>query len=471
MHELNPSIFEIFALSLPKGLGFGERPPVRFWSSDDRLSCAAVRRDVHDDTFGILVMRRRVDQVWVVTADVHKFSSEQEAAAELPQHLCEGIPPEPIPLGTRAHAPLHDVAGRESSDLFKLLANKSHWAAAWTLNQAYVALPKPDRNWVGDFQTNNFHTRMWELMLIACFREQGVLVTQPHESPDFRLENRLGGVAWVEAVTTNPTVRYNHLNALTVAAPEELKELFFGETAVRFAKTLGNKIGNRYDQLPHVNGQPFVIAIADFQMGGSMIWSRQSLVGYLYGKGAREVLADGKRSFEPISAAELLGSSRFPAGLFSDDRNSELSAIIFSNACTLAKFNRIAISRGINPGGVSCTRIGEFFDRTPGATRAIPFCMDVSSDEYRELWLYGHEPWSAELEVFHNPFARNPMSRKLLREATQWFYENGEIVCESFHAPAIIRSRTFTHDLTNKPRYLEELCSRLSDAYKEGGYE
>lgn len=462
MLELNPAIYEVYALSLPRGLGFGRRPPISFWSSDDRLACGVVRRDEDDGSFGILVMRRRVDHVWTITADKHGFASEIQAISELQQRLDAAVPHEPIPPGVRAHPPLHDVAGREPSGLFRLLARRTHWPAAWTLNQAYLALPRPDPNWVSDFQTNNFHTRMWEAMLIACFREQGIMVTQPHESPDFRLENRRGGIAWVEAVTANPQVPYDHTNAQPLPGPEDVDELFFGKAAVRFAKTLGNKIARQYDELPHVQGHPFAIALADFQSAGSMVWSRQSLIGYLFGKGAREILANGTRTAHPMTATELLGASRFPAGLFSDDRNAELSAVIFSNACTIGKFNRIAISRGCDSRGLRYTRIGEFFDRTPGATRGIPFCMDVSSPEYCQLWEYGHEPWSAELEVFHNPFANYPMSRHLLREATHWFEKDGELVCESYHAPAILQSRTLIQEQTAPVLRLEDILALLN---------
>ena len=73
------------------------------------------------------------------------------------------------------------MQGREPSEVFKLLARPSHVPAAWALNYLYLALPKPDRNWVSDCQTGNFHTRIWEAQLLASFREQGLLVTQPCE--------------------------------------------------------------------------------------------------------------------------------------------------------------------------------------------------------------------------------------------------------------------------------------------------
>jgi hypothetical protein len=340
-----------------------------------------------------------------------------------------------MPPATPRRPALYDLKRRTASDIFKSLQMQAHHPAAWMLNQLYLALPKPDRNWAADCQTVNFHTRLWEAQLLASFREQGLLVTQPHEAPDFRIENRLGGEGWVEAVTANPAVPYNHSNAPPSTPPQVREELFFGSAALRFAKTLGNKIARRYDRLPHVVGRPFMIAIADFQAPASMIWSREGLIGYLYGLGADVAEIDGRRRAIKVSASHLLGNSGFRAGLFADDQQAELSAVIFSNACSTAKLNRVAISGGGAPKGLRCMRIGMFFDRTPGALEGIPFCLDVTGAEYRALWPHGYEPWSAELEVFHNPFARYPVPFELLPEATHWFDKDGEIRgCVSFRA-------------------------------------
>ena len=136
-----------------------------------------------------------------------------------------------------------------------MLARRTHHLAAWALNQLYLALPRPDRNWVSDCQTKGFHTRLWEAHLLACFREQGLLVTQPYESPDFRIENRRVGEAWIEAVTANPTVSFNHVKAPFAPIPVGREALFFGPATLRFAKTLGNKLGLRCDLMPHVQGK------------------------------------------------------------------------------------------------------------------------------------------------------------------------------------------------------------------------
>ena len=272
---------------------------------------------------------------------------------------------------------------------------------------------------MSDCQTANFHTRLWEAQLLASFREQGLLVTQPHELPDFLIENRLGGEAWVEAVTANPPVAYNHVNAPAQRRAECARGtvLRSGGAAVRQDPGEQTWLASTTGSCRTSTGKPFMIAIADFQAPASMMWSREGLIGYLYGQGAEVAEVNGP----PPGGAdaprlELLGSisiSRRSVREMIGTR--ELSAVIFSNACSIAKLNRVAVSGGGAPKGLRYTRIGKLL-RPPRRARSkgIPFCLDVTSDDYRGLWPQGYEPWSAELEVFHNPYARCPAPFELL---------------------------------------------------------
>ena len=404
-------------------------------------------------------MRRRVDHVWTVTAEEWGFPDEGSTKARIAKLLHEGEPPEPVPAGVPRRPALYDLQRRSASDIFNLLGSRTHHPAAWMLNQLYLALPNPDANWAADCQTSNFHTRLWEAQLLGSFREQGLIVTQPFESPDFRIENRRGGAAWVEAVTANPPVAYNHLNAQQSSPPQAPKDIFFGSAALRFAKTLGSKLQRNYDSLPHVAGQPFMIAIADFQAPGSMTWSREGLIGYLYGLGAEVEDIGGRTQARPVWVSHLQGPSAFPAGLFANDQHSELSAVIFSNACTLGKFNRVAIATLGVPEGLRYMRVGKFFDRTPGALEGIPFCLDVTSDDYKHLWPAGREPWSAELEVFHNPFARHPVAFDLLPEATHWFDKDGEVISSTIYEHSILWSKTMILNLDDQAPTLQDFVT------------
>lgn len=456
MKELSQALFDIYCLARPRGQDFEIGSPVAAWQSDDGMSYGvALRTSAEPDRFAIRSYRRRVDHVWTETASEQDFSNLSAARDRIGEFLLEGAPPEALQRNTAARPALHDLKGRTAGSLLRILTSPSHHPAGWILNQLYLALPNPDANWAADCQTTNFHTRLWEAQLLATFREQGLLVTQPHPSPDFRIENEQGGIAWVEAVTANPSTPFDHVNA-PIAFPDDQSDLFFGSAALRFAKTLGNKLDRNYHQLDHVRGAPFMIAIADFQAPASMIWSREGLIGYLYGIGVERTVIDGRTKAVARPSRHLRGKTGFPAGLFTDDRCNELSAVIFSNACSIAKLNRVAVSGLGAPTGLRYTRIGMFFDRTPGALVGVPFCHDVTSAEYCGLWPHGYEPWSAELEVFHNPFARYRTPIELVPEATHWFDVDGELTCSSVHEASILWSQTMITEESSRAPNLSD---------------
>jgi hypothetical protein len=192
MRELPRTLFDIYALALPRGHGFGQNPPMGAWQSDDGLTYAVVTRHVSTGELGYLAFRRRVDHVWSKISEGRGLLSMEEVRRQLQPLLASGQPAESMPPNTAPLPALYDFGSRSPSDVFRVLTTPSHHVAAWTLNQLYMSLPKPDKNWASDCQTDNFHTRLWEAQLLASFREQGLLVTQPHPSPDFRIESRLG---------------------------------------------------------------------------------------------------------------------------------------------------------------------------------------------------------------------------------------------------------------------------------------
>lgn len=321
-----------------------------------------------------------------------------------------------------------------------LIKSISHLPALMAVGECYLALPRPDRNFIPDLQTNNFASRLFELYLLACFREQGLQVRQDHVSPDFQIEKD-GMTCWVEAVTANSeTPRAGGIGDW-VHAPTDRTERLTGAPAERFAKTLRGKLQREYHDLSHVQGHPFAIAIADFHSSGSMVWSREALPTYLYGVRA-DVEDDGtKRRAVGTAISNLSGKNAIPAGLFRDPDFAHLSAVLFSNAGTLAKFNRMGFLAGWRPPGLSMIRQGILFDRTPGALEPIDFELEVGSQEYDALWPWG-EAWCQELEVFHNPLASRPIPFDLIPGATHWFERGGEVECSTIWANSVISSVT-----------------------------
>lgn len=86
---------------------------------------------------------------------------------------------------------------------------------------------------------------------------------------------------------------------------------------------------------------------------------------------------------------------------------------------------------GWRPAGLSMTRTGILFDRTPGAIDPIDFSLDVLSREYEEMWPRG-EKWCQELEIFHNPMATHPINYDLLPGATHWFESEEKLSVRQF---------------------------------------
>ncbi|MEW7986726.1 MAG: hypothetical protein AB2799_13110 [Candidatus Thiodiazotropha sp.] len=441
MKEIAPRIFKIFALSLPKGLDFGDHIPVSSWMSDNQIACGLIQYDECTSTYSFFAMRRREDDIWVIVETQDGIDNHSDAKRLLDISFRASDPKEIVPSGSKKRKALYDLENREACSLFKYLATPFHLAAAWVLNQVYLALPTPDPNFVSDFQTGNFHTRLWELYLLACFREQGLEVLQDHVSPDFMIR-RHQICAWIEAVTANAETPYDHVHEGAPAfAPEDKMERQLGRAAFRYAKTLRSKLERDYQNMEHVTGNPFAIAIADFHAPSSMVWSREALPCYLYGTAGKVIERAGKKVPIEVAVDTLMVDGDVPAGIFRDPAFAHLSAIIHSNAGTIAKFNRMGFLAGYQKPGLKLIRKGVFFDRVPGAVEPIDFEFDISGEEYSSLWPDG-ENWSLELEVYHNPNAEFPLPFELLPLATHWFEKDKEIICQSPYEFSILASTT-----------------------------
>jgi hypothetical protein len=190
-------------------------------------------------------------------------------------------PPKALPPGTKKRALLVSKDINGVGDTFRFIVTTiQHYPALMAIGETYLAMPRPDDNFVPDFRTNNFDARLWELYLLAAFREH--LVTQDQPSPDFLIE-RAGHQCYVEAVTANPNEPRAPGFSPPARPPADNAERVVGPPAVRFAKTLRSKLQRQYERYPHVRGKAFALAIADFHAPSSMTWSCEALPSYLYG--------------------------------------------------------------------------------------------------------------------------------------------------------------------------------------------
>jgi hypothetical protein len=289
---------------------------------------------------------------------------------------------------------------------------------------------------VKDFQTTGFDSRTWELYLFAAFKSLDFGLDRSDAVPDFRLTNGEAKV-FVEAVTANATgnVEFD-ITKPPPGPPEDFWRFIENEMPQKFGSPLRSKLKKRYWERSDVRGHPFVIAIADFHSPGSMIWSHTALPLYLYGIGVDiQYGKDGSKHGVQRKAREhVVGGKVVPTNFFGQADTRHVSAILFSNAGTMAKFNRMGALAGFGDPDVKLRRTGGFNDPTPGAFDEIPFDINIEDPDYAE-------GWADEIEIYHNPNAAVPLEEAMFEGTTQFFFEEGEFVWRG-PSPRVLYSST-----------------------------
>jgi hypothetical protein len=174
-----------------------------------------------------------------------------------------------------------------------------------------------------------------------------------------------------------------------------------------------------------------------------MVWSHTAMAIYLYGRSAIVDVDDNgkKRGTEKLVAAFDKGGVKI-VPFFEQLDTEHVSAVIFSNAGTISKFNRMGVRAGLGDRYVRVVRFGGLHDPDPGAFEPIPFEIDIESPHYQE-------GWEDELEMYHNPRALHPIDEELFPTIAHFRIENGEAI---WRGPEhrVLFSRTRTLDLLGR---------------------
>jgi hypothetical protein len=168
------------------------------------------------------------------------------------------------------------------------------------------------------------------------------------------------------------------------------------------------------------------LAIADFHKQaeqdrlGSMTFTQSALWPYLYGHRVEWEIIDGQLVIRAIkNPSHSFGLKSIPSGFFDQPGAENVSAVLFSNAGTIAKFDRMGVVAGFPAPNYKYYRAGFRFNPEPNATSGIKFFEDVGAPGYVERW-------SDELQIFHNPNARVPLSHDWLMGLAQFYFRDGD---------------------------------------------
>lgn len=330
---------------------------------------------------------------------------------------------------------------------------------------------------IKEFQTT-FNSSLWELYLNKSFVELGFEIDYSKESPDFYLKHSSGKRINVEAVTANNQLNeseeYYTLKSFNESVAIEDKD-FLDQSTIKLIGKLKDKrdlfIGadnkkHPYSSLEHVKGNPFVVAVAPFDNHLSFTQNNMAVNRILYGINPPKGNNPSEMVSEKISHIVNHNGKHIDLGIFTNESYKEISAVIFSTTGTFGKavvqsgistFIRATKYRqmecsvflkqeGMGKLGASHTQLGKGNDLF---SMRFPFGNLVCGADMH-LYEPSHhiESHLDGLHVYYNPFAENPLDKKLLSayELTQNDYdiESGEMVC-MHNDGSLVSRQVYTH--------------------------
>jgi hypothetical protein len=116
-----------------------------------------------------------------------------------------------------------------------------------------------------------------------------------------------------------------------------------------------------------------------------------------------------------------------------------VSAVVFSNGGTWAKFSRRGVQTGRYRGKIKQIRMGAFCDPDPSSITPKMIKYEVGENGYIEEWSEG-------LSVIHNPGALVPLDQMWFPRMTHHRLEGGRIVSDIID-PHPLQTRTLTYVL------------------------
>ncbi|WP_416808199.1 hypothetical protein [Bacillus thuringiensis] len=304
------------------------------------------------------------------------------------------------------------------------------------MNEVFSCFPDSDGNFVEQFQTTGFDARIFELYLYAYFQNSGYEIDRNFDRPDFIIQKNGLRVA-VEATTTNPTAGKINIDNQEELTKEKLEYKLTQELPIKFGSPLFSKLQKRYWELEHCKEIPFVLAIEAFHESSSLEYSSSSLIQYLYGERDKGYInEEGKLVVEQEKIYEhKVGDKKIPSGFFYQPNVENISAIIFSNSGTTAKFKRMGYQKGLYTTYMKVMRRGFAYDYNPNALSPEGFVYDLDERS--------NESWGEGLVVCLNPNAKYPLPHNFFIDAAQYYKVDDKTVADivGFHP---YNSQTFT---------------------------
>jgi hypothetical protein len=133
------------------------------------------------------------------------------------------------------------------------------------MNSLYQRMGDRNATFINGFHGEGFHSHLCELACFAYLEEARFHIERPDPSPDFLATTPRGNAIAVEATTANPTpgrMTDISLRALSELSPGDILAKVEREFPKRMRSILMRKLLRRYQERPHCEGLPLVLAVA-----------------------------------------------------------------------------------------------------------------------------------------------------------------------------------------------------------------
>lgn len=317
-------------------------------------------------------------------------------------------------------------------DLFKLLVNEDrlHHRFNEFLSPNFIKERELLQEWwldflvkdgkkktVKEFQTT-FYSVFWEIYLDKVFKEIGYEIDENYSSPDFVLSRDSKNIC-VEAVVANLTVNGRGEDERTLSESLGENDIFhiMNESIIRLFNAICNKnetYDKTYKNLEVVKENKFVIALADYSQANydqTYIYSMMALLySAYYDPGEKEDLlihcSDSiGREYKFKDKVYKDNGAPLNIGLFQNDKNDHISAIIYTCTLSLDKLTSLTINHPEKK-FIMLDRDMPRFDSLEDSTFSIHRKSGAMPDELLADGIF----------VFHNPYAKKPLDE----EDFQW---------------------------------------------------
>ncbi|GFP77436.1 glycosaminoglycan attachment protein [Clostridium fungisolvens] len=436
MRYISRKAFDVYVGFIRDSAIFAIADEVKWYTNEDTTLFAVILFDFTDKDYNAVFLARNQNKKIKYIDNEISFKSIREAEEWI------NFTENKVNIGKIQLKP--DIDDRLGVDLFHLVVEESrlhpyfkaineipaHSAAKKLISEITPYFIDVDGNFVEQFQTSGFNSRLWELYLFCYFHEEGLKIDREHEAPDFMLSNGDISVA-VEAVIAENRTPYLKIDERRIPIDVNVEEETKNKLPLIYGSPLYSKLNHttkdrslHYWQYDHTRDIPFVIAIADFHDVLAMNMSTTALINYLYGlkhshyydeNGNLVVVGEKIKSHIKESTGV-----KIPSGFFFQPGAENVSAIIHSASGTISKFDRMGKQSGFDTNNTIMIRVSTVYNSEPNADK--PLVFENLVDENCE------ETWGEGISVYHNPNAVIPLPRDFFPSAAQHFLKDGKIV-------------------------------------------